>query len=420
MRIPKLIVRGAVSILLALACATRASAHQVVEWNQATLEITEADGITSGAAQARTLAMVHLAMHDALNAIQPRYEIYAAQTKSSPDASPEAAVAASAFAILRSLFPSRISLAEPRYQGVLATIPEGQAKRAGIELGERIAAELVSHRVADGFLINPPYTWLAIAPGVFRPVPPALSTTAVLTGLPKARPFTLTSASQFRAPGPPDLASTDYTRDLNEVRDLGAVKSMIRSVDQTAVGHFWQETSSTQAWNRVARPLVTAKVKDLWDSARLFALLNMTIADTAIAIFESKYHYHFWRPVTAIHEADSDGNNDTSGVLGWAPLIPTPSHPEYPSGHAGYCAAAARIMSAVLGDSIAFTTTSPTSVPAGTTRSYRSFSHMAQECSDARVYGGIHFQTACKHGAAQGQQVAEWAAQRFLRALKSN
>ena len=420
MTIQKLIARGAVSIVVAMACVTQASAHQVVEWNQATLEITEADGITSGAAHARTLAMVHLAMHDALNAIEPRYEAYAVRGEPSPDASPDAAVAAAAFGVLRRLFPAKISLSEQRYQAVLATIPEGQARRVGIDLGDRIAAELASGRAADGFLINPAYTWLPVAPGVFQPVPPAFSTTAVLTGLPKAMPFTLKGASQFRAPGPPKLTSADYTRDFNEARSVGSMNSTARSADQTAAAHFWREASSTHAWNRVARPLATAKVKDLWDSARLFALLNMTIADTAIAIFESKYHYHFWRPVTAIVQAESDGNSGTAAELNWTPLLTTPSHPEYPSGHAGYCAAAARIMSSLLGDGIAFATTSPSSVPAGMVRSYPSFSHMAQECSDARVYAGIHFQTACKHGAAQGQQVAEWATQRFLRPLKSN
>jgi VCPO second helical-bundle domain len=420
MTIQKLIARGTVSILAGWACVTQVSAHQVVDWNQATLEIAEADGITSGAAHARTLAMVHLAMHDALNAIEPRYQAYAVRSEPSPAASPDAAVAAAAFGVLRRLFPAKISLSEQRYQAVLAAIPEGQAKRTGIDLGDRIAAELASLREADGFLINPAYTWLAIAPGVFQPVPPAFSTTAVLTGLPKAKPFTLNSASQFRAPGPPNLASADYTHDFKEVSILGAINSTARSVDQTAAAHFWREASSTQAWNRVARPLATAKVKDLWDSARLFALLNMTMADTAIAIFESKYHYHFWRPVTAIVQAESDGNSDTAAELNWTPLLTTPSHPEYPSGHAGYCAAAAHIMAFLLGDGTAFATTSPTSVPAGMVRSYPSFSQMAQECSDARVYAGIHFQTACKHGAAQGQQVAEWATQRFLRPLKSN
>lgn len=415
-----LITRAALCALMATAFVSQVRAHQVAEWNQLTLEVAQSDGITSGAAHARTLAIVHLAMHDALNTIEPRYEVYAARVEPAPGASPEAAVAAAAFGVLRRLFPAKSSLAEQRYQAALAPIPDGQAKRTGIDLGDRIAAALVSRRAGDGFLANAAYTWPSVAPGAFQPVAPAFSTTAALTGLPQATPFSLKNGSQFRAPGPPSLTSADYTRDFNEVRSVGAVNSTTRTSDQTAAAHFWRETSSTQAWNRVARPLVAARVKDLWESARLFALLNMAIADTAIAIFESKYHYHFWRPVTAILQADSDGNDDTAPELGWTPLLATPSHPEYPSGHAGYCAAAEHILSLVMGDDIAFTTTSPTSVPAGLARSYTSFSHMAKECSDARVYAGIHFQTACKHGAAQGQRVAEWIAQGFLKPLKSN
>ena len=255
-------------------------------------------------------------------------------------------------------------------------------------------------------------------PGAFQPPPPPPPDTvpvAVAPHIAQVTPFFLRSPAQFRAPGPPALTSEAYTHDFNEVKTLGAKLSEARTAEQSAIAKFWEESNEFASWGRIARPIAQARGQNLWDNARLFTLLYMAIADTGIAVFETKYTYHFWRPVTAIRAADTDGNEATVADAGWEPLFTLARHPDYTSGSGGTCTAAATILASVFGDAVPFRTTSPTADPPGAVREYRSFSHAAQECSDSRVWAGNHFRTAVQHGEVQGRQVAQWALEHFLR-----
>jgi hypothetical protein len=397
---------------LALAGTPRVVADVVSDWNQIALATQAAvPGAIRTPPAARALAMMHLAIFDSVNAIDRRYAPYAVEALADAGASPEAASAAAAHAVLVSLYPSRQADLDLAYSNSLAAIADGSAKTEGISVGESVAAAIVALRSSDGSAVNLPYT-LPPGPGVYQPDPAALF---VAWG--KVTPFALKSGSQFRAEGPPALSSAEYAADYNEVKSVGALNSTQRTADQTEVALFWMPNIQI-IFNNIARIAADAHHNSLSENARLFALLNLTGADTAIAVFDTKYTYNFWRPREAIHTADTDGNDQTTADSTWTPLAYIGIHPDYTSQHSAYGGAGASVLASFFGsDDFSFSITTSTA-PGGVFRSYTSFSQAAEENMNSRVWLGVHFRTACRHGLNQGKQVANYVVHHFLQPIK--
>jgi hypothetical protein len=400
-------------LLATMASSEPARADPVTQWNEITFA-TQAAAVPSGVrtpVAARALAMVHLAIFDAVNSIDRRFAPYAVAALADPSASPEAATDAAAHAVLVSLYPSRRADLDSAYDAALSSIAPGPARTKGILVGESVAGVILARRAFDGSDINAPYTQLP-GPGIYQPDPAALW---VAWG--DVAPFALRSGSQFRAEGPPPLASEEYAADYNEVRSIGALNSLTRTPDQTAAALFWMENAQI-TWNAIARIAVTAAHSDLFETAHVFALMNMAGADTTIAVMDSKYTYNFWRPREAIHAGDVDGNDDTAADPTWTPLGYIGVHPDYVSQHAAYGAAAATVLASVFGKSdVGFMLTTSTS-PGGGFRAYSSFWQAALENMNSRVWLGAHFRTACRHGLNQGKQVGNFVVHHYLRPTK--
>lgn len=391
-----------------------------------------------GPQEARMYAMMHVAIHDALNAIDRRSRPYAASLTAAPGASPDAAVAAAAHDVLVPVLGSfsfflpadcitaGIASVEADYEAALGAIPAGPAKTRGVAIGQEAAAAILALRSADGFdtpLVDPDYEE-GTAPGEYRYTPG--TPFAFAPGLGEdLTPFVLKDGSQFR-PGPPySLRSRKYAADVNEVHRLGGddvTTPSDRTADQTEIALFWVE-SSPLAWNRLSRAVAASEGLDLWESARLLGLLNLALTDGYIGTFEAKYHYRFWRPVTAIRLADIDDNPATTADPTWTPLLETPPIPDYDSGHAVEGGAAAQVLKRFFKtDRMSFSACSFT-VPAGQTcsdasptlRHFSSFSQAADENAVSRIYVGFHFRDAVETGTRHGEKIADRAVNRFLR-----
>ena len=403
------------SAVLSLPATVHADA--VTDWNETATTAAVAISLT-GPRHTRVFAMCHAAIHDALNSIDRRYSPYVLDINSAANASPEAAVAAAAHDVLVYEIPTQQAFFDSRYAASLASIPDGAAKTNGIVIGQAAAAAILALRSSDGSTAPMPYT-PGTGLGVWQPTPPAFLP-ANVPGWGNVTPFTLKSGSQFR-PHPAgffDLTSRKYATDYNEVRIIGEVNSTARTAEQSEIGKFWYEGSGL-GWNRIARVTSAQQGLDLWENARLFALLNFAMADGFIAGFDAKYTYNFWRPVTAIRAGDMDGNDQTVGDLNWTSFLVTPNIPDYPSTHSVLGAAAAEVLGRFFDeeDDISFTTTSGSPFP-GITRSFTSFSQAAQENADSRVYAGIHFRKACTDGLEQGKKIGRYAFKHYLRPRK--
>jgi hypothetical protein len=388
--------------------------------------------------ESRLYAAMHVAVHDALNAIDRRARPYAFRAEPMPAAAPEAAVAAAARGVLVPLLQqlpapfsdcvaanAAVAPVEAAYTAALAAIPDGRAKRQGVGLGQAAAAAILARRATDGSetpLFDTAYPQ-GTRPGEWRFTPGF--DFALAPGWAEVTPFVLRDSAQFR-PGPPyAVTGSRYATDLAEVKRLGGdgtTTPSARTAEQTEVALFWVESSPLQ-WNRIARTVAAARGLDLWQSARLFGLLNMALADGYIASFDTKYHgYNYWRPVTAIRTADTDGNPDTSADPTWTPLVPTPPIPDYDSAHAVEGGAAAQVLRRFFGtDHLGFTTCSLT-LPAGSTcddpapvlRSYTSFSQARDENGRSRILVGFHFRKAVQEGIDHGRQIGNRAVERTL------
>jgi hypothetical protein len=385
--------------------------------------------------ESRLYAAMHLAVHDAVNAIDRRSRPYAFATRRRlPGASLDAAVAAAARDALVTLLqqlpapfsdcaPAAVASVESDYATALAAIADGPAKNEGIQLGRAAAATILAIRTGDGAdtpLFDTAYRQ-GTAPGEYR-FTPGFSF-AFAPGWADVRPFALRDSAQFRAGAPYAVTTKRYAADVAEVKHLGGdgiTTPSARTAEQTAIAHFWLESSPLQ-WNRIART-VGARL-DPWQQARLFGLLNMAMADGYVGSFETKYLYNYWRPVTAIREADSDGNPNTSADPTWTPLVPTPPIPDHDSAHAVEGGAAAEVLRRFFHtDRIPFRTCSLT-LPAGSTctdpspvtRRYDSFSEAADENGLSRILVGFHFRHAVEDGIEHGRRIGGYAVERFLR-----
>jgi hypothetical protein len=423
-----------VFLSLFLAWPAAASADAVLTWNEnaakaATAACLHISG--NGLAEARMYAMVHAAVHDAVNAINRHSRPYAYDAEAIGPASADAAAAAAARDVLVSVIAglpespecqaNGAANANASYGDALAGIADGPAKANGIAIGQAAAAAIIALREEDGSdapWVDPAFPQ-GTEPGEWRFTPDFPVPIAFAPYWGSVTPFALKKGSQFRPPKPYHVTSSHYAADYNEIKLLGgdgATTPSARTPDQTEIGLFWIE-SSPLAWNRLARAVSAGRGLDLSENARLFALLNVAMADGYIASWEAKYHYLFWRPITAIRLGDSDGNPDTAGVPDWTPLQPTYPMPDYDSGHAVQGGVAAEILKQVFGtDDIAFTACSMT-VGVGATcadpdpilRSFASFSQAADENAVSRIYIGIHFRNAVEEGVRHGRKIAAYA-----------
>jgi hypothetical protein len=315
------------------------------------------------------------------------------------------------------LFPAQAIPLDQKRTASLAPIlsREGaEAVNLGVAWGQAVADAILAWRSTDGFsTVLPPFVG-GTAPGQWRPTPPGFAA-GLAPQMAQMTPFAIASPSQFRPPSPPSLASARYTADFEEVKTGGSAASTTRTADQTLFARFWQSGSPADIWGQVATSLTASRHRRLIENARLFALLNMSMADAVIGCWDAKYYYDTWRPITAINLASTDGNPATSEDGAWMPLIATPPFPEYPAGHACASGAAAAVLAARFGEHTAFGAVSD-GMP-GTTRYFTSFSAALEEVKSARVYGGFHFRTACEIGQTLGERVARYIGRHSMRPL---
>ena len=394
----------------------------------------------NGIVSSRTLAIAQVAVHDALNAIDSRYERYAFTGEAPLGASVEAAVATAARdalvgAISVGALPfagfgspaqqaAAVAAINDAYNSTLAGIPDDVSRSDGVAVGHAAAAAILARRSTDHATVLVAYI-PGTRPGDWQPPPnpvpfdpPAAADRlpAVLPGWGQVAPFVLRRSTQFEPDGPPRLTSRRYARDYNEVKEIGSKGSVTRTAEQTSIARFWFE-GSPAGWSRIARTAAASQGLDSWQTARLLALANLAMADGFIAGFQTKYEFNFWRPVTAIRAGDSDGNDFTLPDPAWSSLLNTPAIPDYTSTHSVLGGAAAEVLRRFFHrDHIAFTVTSGAPFP-GLTRSFTGFSEAAQENGDSRVYAGIHFRSAVTDGLAQGKRIGGFDFEHSLRSV---
>ena len=388
----------------------------VTQWNDNALAAIRVDS-TAPPKASRALAIIHAAVYDAVNAIDRTHKPYAIDVPALPGTSAEAAVAAAAHRTLVALFPAQTATFDAQFTASLAGITDGASENAGVALGNLVADKMLALRAADDSTTVVTYT-PGSGPGVWVPTPPAFAA-ALLPQWGDVTPFAMTSSSQFSPSGIPALGSTAYADNYNEVKDLGSATSTTRTTDQTAVAKFWANGAGTSTppghLNRMAQEAAESQGNSLSQNARLFAELNVAMADAAIMAWDAKFATNFWRPVTAIRAGDTDGNANTTLDAAWTPLLVTPPFPTYVSGHSSFSGAAAAVLKNFFGrDNISFTLASETATVAD--RSFTSFSQAAQESADSRLYGGIHFRFDNEDGLAAGTQLGNFVARNFFQA----
>jgi hypothetical protein len=394
--------------VIAAALVASARADLVTDWNVIANEVMTAEN-TGNNPRLRTLAMVHVAMSDAVNSVTPRYTRVIATMPNVPSASPEAAATAAARHVLNQLYPKHKDKIEATYAASLKMIPEGPARAEGIALGEQVAAAIIADRANDG--TNAPDTYRPhAAAGAYVP-----TASPLFAQYAHARPWLIPKADHFRPGPPPAVSSAAYTRDYNEVKEIGGVKSTTRTADQTDAVTFWRNANFGPAWQRMARELATAKELPLPECTRLFALLNMSLANAYIINWDAKYTYQFWRPITAIRNADIDGNDATERDAGWTPLNQTPMHPEYPSQAAMNATIASLVLASVFGSLTEVPFNMPDIADAKRTRSFKSIADMVEEHKNVRVWGGVHFRAGLEVGADLGRKIVAYMLENSLK-----
>ena len=433
-RCRELVLMAALMLALPFTCT---AAARVAEWNVTAVDATLMAG-ENPTVQSRALAVVQVAVHDALNAIERRFEPYALDDEVDSEASTDAAIATAARDALVGVIAvgtlpftgfgsaeqqaAAVAFVDTAYAADLEMIPEGEAKTRGIAVGKAAAAVILAERLEDGATTFVPYT-PGTEPGDWQPTPnpspadppaPADHLPAQLPGWGQVTPFVLPSSQKFQLDDPPALTSEHYARDYHEVQALGVKVSEVRTADQEEIARFWFG-SSPVGWSQIARTVAADGRLDAWEQARVLALVNLAMADGVIAGFDTKYHVNRWRPITAIRAGETDGNEATVADPTWESLLNTPPHPDYPSTHAVQGGAASVVLRQVFGtDQVDFTATS--GVPfAGTMRTFTSFSEAAQENADSRVFAGVHFRSATTNGVKLGRQIGWFTVKHALR-----
>jgi hypothetical protein len=386
---------------------------KVLEWNQIAVD-------TIGAAppfpSTRFMATTQLAVFEAVNSITGEYEPYLGTIAAPPTASPEAAAIAAAYGVLEGFFPAAKPALDQKLAASLATITEGPAKLDGIAVGEAAAASLLAERTNDGSA--PPQFYLPPDedPGDWQPTPSCSALGGAFRHWPEVSPFGIQSSAQFRAAPPFKLGSRRYARDFNECKALGAATSPRRSQERADVALLYAAQPPHIGWNSIARQLASARHDGITRTAHTLALLNASLSDAHISVFESKYFYTSWRPETAIARADEDENRRTEADPAFTPFIVTPCFPSYPSAHGAGAGAAATVLADAYGSGDHDLTNSTPSVP-GMVLHYSRLDQVVRDVSDARVYGGIHFRNDQDAGERMGRQVASYNLEHLLRRL---
>ena len=395
------------SVSIALLLGTFAHADVITGWNNAALAAIRANH-TAPPIASRSLAILHVSMYDAVNGIARTHEPYLVQSQGPASASREAAASAAAHAALVNLFPGSTSRFDALHATILAAIPDGPHKTAGIVWGEFVTSQFLAGRSNDGSnaIVPPPS---GSGPGAWVPTPPAFLP-YLLPQWGFVAPFGMSSSSQFRPPGPPSLDSQQYADDYNEVKQLGAAVGSTRTAEQTQIALFWADGAGTETppghWNSIAQLIAAAQGNTLEQNARLFALLNIAMADAAICAWDAKYTFDFWRPVAAIAVAEPQ--------LNWMSFIVTPPFPDYVSGHSAFSGAAATVLPFFYGTEHLPFITGSDFLP-GVYRSFSTCLDAAEEAAMSRIYGGIHFRSASEDGLQAGISIGQWVTTHYLR-----
>ena len=383
-----------------------ASADAVCDWNIKAGDIVVSAKMGPPPAN-RALAIANTAVYEAVNAITKRYPAGALKLEAAPEASVDAAIAAANRTALAKLLPSQQAVIDSAYQAALSKIADGAAKTSGITVGEQAAAAILASRAGDGAAAAETYRPQTAA-GVYVPtVLPAV------THWPQRKPWLMTSAAQFRPGPPPALTSQLWARDFNEVQALGGKSNSRRTAEQTQIAGFWEATLPP-IYNGIVLSVADVPGREVTQNARLFAAVAQAADDALLAVFEAKYHYNFWRPVTAIRNGDLDGNDATERDASWTPFIETPMHPEYPCAHCVVAAAVGTVLQAEVGAGSMPTLTTTSYLIKGPARNWTKIDDFMQEVGNARVYDGVHFRNSTEVGTAMGKQVGALAVAKFL------
>jgi hypothetical protein len=390
---------------MAFAAPLSARANVIADWDETAVDIVMP--MTPYAAQ-RLVGLVHVAMFDAVNSIERRYQPYLVQLTANPVTSKEAAAAAAAATVLATIDPKIAGDMKAALASYLASIPDGQAKSDGVKLGEAVAIKVLEVRAKDG----------ADAPDDYRPrtTPGVYVPTPITAGSmwPNVKPWAMTSPSQFRPVPPISLKSEEWAKDFNELKDYGGKVSAKRSAEQAETARFWLMVGP-RAYHPFVRQLATAKQMNVAESARFMALVAVALNDALIAVFDAKYHYNFWRPITAIRNGDIDGNPATDRDATWQPIDNTPPHPEYPCAHCILSGCVAGVVSTALGavdiSELAMTsTTAP-----GVTHRWTSMASFTEEVANARIWAGFHYRFSTRVGTEMGLRIGEFAANSVMK-----
>lgn len=398
-------------LLLALVLLTPALARAdvVLDWN--TIMLTTIGG-QNPFAQARFGAITQLAVFEAVNACTHEYAPYLGTIVAPAGASPQAAAIAAAHAVLKNYFPLSAATLDAARDASLAAIVDGQSKTDGISVGEAAAAAMIALRTNDGSAPLETFLPASSDPGVWQPTPPGFGP-GILLNWRNVTPFGVQSSDQFRLPPPPALTSQEYRRAYDEVKTVGEMNSTARPKDRADVAQYYALTPPTQVFDLAVQQVSIAQQRSLSENARAFALINMAISDALVSVFDTKYFYVFWRPVTAIRAGDTDGNPYTEPDVNWTPYITTPPFPGYASAHAAGCGAARKIAELLFGAGGLSITLSNAALP-NVVLHYTSFRDLTEDVDDARVYGGIHFRFDQQQGGRLGRQVGTYIYEHYL------
>jgi hypothetical protein len=389
---------------VAIGAPVQACANVITDWDEkAVAVVTPMPPYTAQ----RAIGMVHVAMFDAVNSIERRYRPYLVQLSAAPTTSKEAAAAAAAAAVLAAIDEKTAGEMKGALATYLASISDGAAKSDGVKLGEAVAAKVLEARANDGSDAADDYRPRTAA-GVYVPTPITAGST-----WPNLKPFAMAKGSQFR-PGPPiSLESKDWAADFNELKDYGGKNSAKRSAQQTETARFWLMVGP-QAYHPFARQLVAAKQMSVGDSARFMALVAVGLNDALIAVFDAKYHYNFWRPITSIRNGDIDGNPATEREATWQPIDNTPMHPEYPCAHCILSGSVAGVVKAALGAADIPEVAMTSATAPGVTHRWTNMTAFTEEVANARIWAGFHYRFSTHVGTDMGLQIGEYVVKNVM------
>ena len=393
--------------------AKRPTVDVVLQWNRLTLRAIKAER-TPPPIAARNLAIVHVAMYDAVNAVHRSHQPFLVNATAEPGASPEAAAAVAAHCALLSLYPRYTPTFDSELDASLESVPDGPGKSDGVNLGHSVAEKVLASRRND-FAARTSYRirqetgrWQPTFPDYQRPLLPEWAS---------VQPFALRNVTEYRPVGPPAMSSNEFAQSYREVKAIGSLNSTTRTRDQTEIARFWADGEGTVTppghWNQIAQTVAIERKNTLAGNARLFAMLNVAMADAAIACWDCKYHFDFWRPVTAIRNADRLKDRAFESDPDWVPLLPTPPFPSFTSGHSTFSAAAAAVLAHCFGRDVVRFTTKSDGLP-GVTRTFARFSDAAEEAGMSRIYGGIHYDFDNRDGLAGGKKIGEYVSRSFF------